>query len=132
MTRTAVDSAGPAVGPGPLAIARGVVLAFVLVLCAAFVYWHVRRFSAAAALLVIALGVSPWLLAVRGLWDGNRRVYVGALLLTTPYLGYALMDVVANPGARVYAAITLFAAFALAVALVAFIRISRRTAAAPS
>jgi len=41
------------------------------------------------------------------------------------------MEVVANPGARVYAATTLLTAFALAVALVAFLRVSRRTAAAP-
>ncbi len=126
------DGGTVAMTPGPLTAARGIALALVAVLCAVFVYWHARRFSAPAAWLMSALGVVPWLLAVRGLWRGKRRVYDGALLLTTPYLGYGLTDVIANPGARVYAAITLLTAFALAVALVAFVRLSRRTAAAPT
>jgi uncharacterized membrane protein len=117
--------------PGPVSTARAVVLALVALLCTVFVLWHARRFSADTALLVSVLGVAPWLLAVRGLWNRRRQAYAGGLLLTTPYLGYALMEVVANPGARVYAATTLLTAFALAVALVAFLRVSRRTAAAP-
>jgi uncharacterized membrane protein len=119
--------------PAPDAVraVRALALVLLAALGAVFVYWHVLRLSPHAALLASALGVAPWLLLVRGLWRGSARAYVGALLLTTPYLGYGLMEVIANPGARRYAATMLFVAFALAVALVAFLRVSRRAAAAP-
>ena len=122
--------------PVPSARALGVARALVLGLAAAllglFVLWHVTRFSAPTALLACTLAVVPWLLMIPAFRRGAPDAYLGALLLTTPYLGYALMEVLANPGARPFAAASVFASFALAVVLVAALRISRRRAAAPT
>ena len=76
--------------------------------------------------------MAPWLLALRPLVRGRPDAYLGALLLTTPYLGYGLMELVANPGARAMAAATVFVSFALAVGFTACLRLSRRAAAAPT
>ena len=45
-----------------------------------------------------------------------------AAFLTTPYLVYGLTEVLANPGARAYAGMTVLAAFALFVALIHTLR----------
>ena len=115
-----------------LVAVRALVLALTVALLGIFVLWHVIRFSAPTALLASTLGVVPWLLTIPAFRRGTPNVYLGALLLTTPYLGYALMEILANPGARTFAAATLFVSFALAVVLVAALRISRRRAAAPT
>ena len=104
---------------------------FESLLVADFVLWHPRRFSAPTAVLAIALGVLPWALMAPALWRGDRRRHVWATLLTAPYLGYGLMDVIANPGARTYAGALVLLACALFVALVAFLRLSRARAPAP-
>lgn len=115
-----------------LARARALAFALIALLLALFAVWHVGRFSPATALLAIGLAVGPWLLAARALRRGRPDAYLGALLLTTPYLGYGLMEVVANPGARVFAAATVFVSFALAVALTACLRLSRLEARGPA
>lgn len=117
----------------PLAsAARRVVFALVLVLCAVFVAWHVQRFSPRTATFVAVLGLAPWFAPLRGLQRGDRRTYAATTLLTLPYLGYGLMEALANPGARVYAGTTVFVSFALFVALIAFLRVSRPPFPAPS
>ena len=55
-----------------------------------------------------------------------------ATLLTAPYLGYGLMEVLANPGARLYAGALVLVAFATFVALLASLRLSPPPAAAPT
>ena len=117
---------------GALRSARAVAFALLAVLVALFIVWHARHYSAPTALLAIAFGLAPWLLALRPLLRGRPDAYLGALMLTTPYLGYALMELVANPGARAIAAATVFVSFALAVSLTACLRLSRRAAAAPT
>jgi hypothetical protein len=52
--------------------------------------------------------------------------------LTTPYLAYGMMEALANPGARMFAAALLMASFLLAVSLVASLRVSRLQTGAPS
>ncbi len=116
--------------PAPvLRTARNVVAALVVMLCALFVLWHAARFSTPTAALAGALGVAPWLAIGPSLWRGRRQA--AATLLTAPYLGYGLMELLANPGARPWAASLVLAAGALFVALIASLRLSRRSAAAP-
>ena len=125
-----IDALGKPTG----AFARARTLAFVLLglLLALFIAWHARHYRAPTAVLASAVAVAPWLLALRPLVRGRPDAYLGGLMLTTPYLGYALMELVANPGARAIAAVTMFVSFALAVAFTACLRFSRRAAAAPT
>jgi phosphoglycerol transferase MdoB-like AlkP superfamily enzyme len=113
-----------------LGAARAVVAGLVVLLCALFVLWHAARFSAPTALLAGALGVAPWLAIGPSLWRGRRQAV--ATLLTAPYLGYGLMELLANPGARPWAAALVLSACALFVALIASLRLNRRSAAAPT
>ena len=112
--------------------ARNLVLALLAALCAVLVAWHAQRFTPPTAALLLALALAPWLWPLRGLLAGSRRTYAASTLLTLPYLAYGLMEVLANPGARAYAGATVFLAFALFVALVAFLRLSRPPAPAPT
>lgn len=112
--------------------ARSLVFALVAALCAVLIAWHAVRFTPKTATFVLAVALVPWLLPLRGLLAGDRRTYAATTLLTLPYLAYGLMEVLANPGARVYAGATVFLAFALFVALVAYLRLSRPPARAPS
>ena len=116
---------------GAARTARHAVATLVVLLCADLALWHAVRFSAPTAALIGALGVAPWLLLAPGLWQGQRRRHEAATLLTAPYLGYGLMEVLANPGARPFAGALVLIAFTLYVALAAFLRLSRPTAAAP-
>lgn len=119
-----------ATGATPRAAARvrTVVLALVAALCLVLAVWHVARYSAHTAALALTLLLVPWALPLRGLREGNRRTYAGATLLTLPYLCYGLMETLANPGARAFAAATVLLAFAIFVALVAYLRVSLPTA----
>lgn len=114
--------------PPAAARVRTVVLALVAALCLVLAAWHVARYSAHTAALALTLLLVPWALPLRGLREGNRRTYAGATLLTLPYLCYGLMETLANPGARAFAAATVLLAFAIFVALVAYLRVSRPTA----
>lgn len=117
---------------GPVVAARRAVLALVALLCGVMVVWHVARYSPRTAALVLALALLPWLGPLRGLLRGERRTYAATTLLTLPYLAYGVMESLANPGARGFAGATVFTSFALFVALVAYLRVSRPTAPAPS
>jgi len=111
--------------------ARGAVVTLVGVLCALFAAWHIARYRAPTAALACALGIIPWLALLPGLWRGDRQTHVAATLLTVPYLGYGLMEVLANPGARLYAGGLVLVAFAVFVALLASLRVIRPSTAAP-
>lgn len=104
---------------------RTVVLALVAALCAVLAAWHLARYSTPTAALAILVLVAPWTLPLRGLLRGERRTCVLALLLSVPYVGYGVTEVLANPGARAYAGATVLLAFAIFVALVAYLRVSR-------
>jgi len=115
-----------------LRAARNAVAILVVLLCALFALWHAARYTAPTAALATAIGVAPWLAFAPGLRRGDRSRTLAATLLTVPYLGYGLMEVLANPGARVYAGALVLLAFALFVALLACLRLSRPSAAAPT
>ncbi|MCZ8130693.1 MAG: DUF2069 domain-containing protein [Steroidobacteraceae bacterium] len=121
-------------GAGNAAVprARAVVLVLLVALLAVLMAWHALRYASGPATLAIAVAVLPWLAPLRGLLAGNRRTYAIASLLAIPYLGYGLMEVLANPGARGYAGATVFLAFGLFIALIAYLRVSRPAPPAPS
>ena len=112
-------------------LAREATVALAALLCAVFVAWHVLRYSAATALLACTLGVTPWLLLGPGLWRGERQRHAAALLLVSPYLAYGLTEVLANPGARLYAGTTVLLAFGIAITALAFQRLTQPPAEAP-
>ena len=111
---------------------RAAVLVLLTALLAVLVAWHAVRYAPGPASVAIAFAVLPWAAPLRGLLAGRRRTYAIASLLAIPYLGYGLMEVLANPGARGYAGATVFLSFALFVALVAYLRVSRPAPPAPS
>ena len=119
-------------GAAALRATRNAVAALVALLCGLFALWHAARYSAPTATLACALGITPWLVVGPGLWRGDRQRCIAATLLTVPYIGYGLMEVLANPGVRVYAGALVLLAFALFVALLARLRLSRRSGAAPN
>ncbi len=116
----------------PLTNARNAVALLQALLLADFALWHAARYSAPTAILLIALASAPWLAIAPSLWRGNRRRHAWATLLTAPYLAYGMMEMLANSGARAWAGLLVLTAFALFVALTAFLRISRPTAPAPT
>jgi uncharacterized membrane protein len=118
--------------PPHAAGARRLVLALVAALIGTLVAWHAAHFSPRTAALILAIALLPWVWPLRGLVHGNRRTYAASTLLVLPYLAYGVTEVLANPGARAYAGTTVFLSFALFVALVAFLRVSRIPPRAPS
>jgi uncharacterized membrane protein len=98
------------------------VFALIATLVAVLVVWHARRYSAGAALISLGLLVTPWLLVLPGIRRRSRQMMQFAAFLTAPYLVYGLTEVLANPGARIYAGMTVLTAFALFAALVYALR----------
>jgi uncharacterized membrane protein len=113
-------------------LARAILLALATALCAVFVLWHALRYSPATAALASVIGVTPWLLLAPGLWRGRRESHAAALLLASPYLAYGLTEVLANPGARPFAGASVLLAFGIAVASLAYQRLTQPRAAAPT
>ena len=75
--------------------------------------------------LLAALLLVPLLATLPGLLRGSRRACAWALLALAPCFVYGLVEVVANPAARLAAAAILLAGLALCVALVARLRLTR-------
>ena len=69
--------------------------------------------------------VAPLAIAVPGLIARNRRTFAWATLCVTPHFIYALTEIVANPAIRELAASILVLSLGLAVALVAYLRLTR-------
>lgn len=55
----------------------------------------------------------------------QRRAYAALTLVLVAYLTFSLMELVANPAARVWASVSLLSAFALFVMLIAYLRVTR-------
>lgn len=72
--------------------------------------------------------LAPLLLPVPGLLNGRPRTHAWAALCVAPAMAFGLTEVVANPAARFAAAALLLASLAAFVALVAYLRVSRRAA----
>ncbi len=108
----------------PFGTPRRISLVLTLSLIGVLIGWHYSRLSAGAALVASTLTALPWLAMLPGLLGAQRRSYQSAAILTAPYLTYGLMEVLANPGARLYAGVTVLLAFALFVALVHSLRVA--------
>ena len=81
--------------------------------------------SAVTFWLLVFFLVGPLAMAVPGMLARNRRTYAWATLCVTPHFIYALTEIVANPSIRVLAASILVLSLALAVTLVAYLRLTR-------
>jgi uncharacterized membrane protein len=106
--------------------ARGfaLVLLATLVVVSLLAAYQGERSAVSRGLLVLLL-VTPLAIAVPGMLARNRRTYAWATLCVTPHFIYALTELVANPSIRVLAASILVLSLALAVALVAYLRLTR-------
>jgi uncharacterized membrane protein len=90
-----------------------------------FVVWHLLRYRTTTALVVSLIAVLPWLPLWRGLSKGRRRTHLYATLLLAPYLTYGLMELVANPGARLPAALFVCTGMILFVGITHGLRVRR-------
>ena len=86
--------------------------------------WQGERSTVMSWSLSLVL-LAPLAITVPGLVARNRRTYAWATLCITPHFIYALTEVVANPSIRVLAATLLLLALALAIALIAYLRLTR-------
>lgn len=102
------------------ATARTVTIAIWTALALSLLAWIAAGYSwrlcAAAALLLSA--------PLRGLLRGRRHTYAWASLFATPYLMFALTELLVNPAARWAAGASLLLVFAWFCSMVAFLRIS--------
>lgn len=87
--------------------------------------WHYSRLQPAGAAVAIVVTAGPWLGLLAPVWRRHRHATVLAVVLATPTMGYALMEVLTNRGAHTWAAATLFAAFGVFVFAGAWLRFSR-------
>jgi uncharacterized membrane protein len=71
------------------------------------------------------LAVLPLLAPLSGLLRGQRYTFAWASLFTIPYLAFAVTELLANPGARLVAGVTMLLVFAWFCSLVLFLRVSR-------
>ena len=101
--------------------ARDLSIALWVALCASLLAWSLAGYP----LLFCALAVVPLLTPLPGLLRGRRRTFAWASLFTVPYLAFAIMELLANPNARVVGGSTLLLVFAWFCSLVLFLRLSR-------
>lgn len=102
---------------------RAVVLLLVAALAALVVLWQWDSLASGSPLPLLWL--VPLLPALPGIVRGKRYTYAWSTLLVTGYIAIALTEIVANAAQRGVAIAMLLTAFALFVALVAFLRVSR-------
>lgn len=118
----------PAIAAAQSAAARRVrhgVLGGTAALIALVAWWSLGDGVDGSALALALILTVPLWLALPGLQRGTRRTYAWMSLATVFYLMLALMELVANPTARAWGALCLFAAFIVFVLLIAYLRLSR-------
>lgn len=81
-------------------------------------------FSIMGLTLALLLGAPLWL-ALPGLHRGTRRAYAWSSLALAFYLALALMETVANPSVRLWAALALFLILVIFMLLIAYLRLAR-------
>jgi uncharacterized membrane protein len=94
-------------------------LSVVVVTAAALTSAAPRSFALAAAYLL------PLALPLRGLLLGLRRTHAWATLCVIPYVVFGVTETVANPALRAVGACILFAALAVFIALIWYLRVTR-------
>jgi len=108
-----------------LSNARTAALGSLAALAGVLVLWHLARYSSGAAAVALGVTLAPLALPLYGLLARSRRTCVVATLVVAPYFAYAIMEALANPGARSFAIATLGAASLLFLSLIAYLRVSR-------
>jgi uncharacterized membrane protein len=73
----------------------------------------------------LALSFVPLLIALPGLIRRERRTFAWACVLTIPYMGAGVTEVIADPTHRAIPATLLLLAFTWLVMLVAYLRVTR-------
>lgn len=114
----------PATSPAERHIRRGV-LAGVVLLIAGVAMECLEGGLSGATVVLAAVLTSPLWLALPGLHRGTRRTYAWTSLALAFYLVLTLMETVANPSARLWAALGLFVTLAVFVLVIAYLRLTR-------
>ncbi len=78
-----------------------------------------------ARALFALLVVLPLCAFIPLLARGHRRSYAALTLCLAAYLTFTLMEVVANPGARIWAGLALLMSFGLFSLLIVYLRVTR-------
>jgi len=134
-TDPAVEGAAPGEatsGAAPPWAARGArlgVVAGVVALILLVAWWCLDGGASGSALVLAVLLSAPLWLALPGLQSGRRSTYAWMSMAVVPYLALAVMESVANPAARLWAALGLCVAFLVFVLLIIYLRLSRPAAA---
>lgn len=85
----------------------------------------VGREPSASDVLFGTLAVTPLCAFVPFLARRHRRSYAALTLCLVLYLTLALMELIANPAARIWASLTLLTSFVLFVLLIVYLRVTR-------
>jgi uncharacterized membrane protein len=109
----------------PRAVARRLVLASLLLLAITSIACVVSDWSGTPSAVLAAVLIPPLLFPLAGIARGDRRTHAWATLCVVPAFVYGLTEVVANPGARLLAALVLGASLLLFFSLVAYLRVTR-------
>ena len=112
----------------PAERARTFTLILVGALLGVVFLWHWPAQPSPQRLLWVAVLTLPLWLPLRWLIRRSRRAYAAMTLCVTPYLILGITEAVANPHARPWATLCLSLALLLFIALVAYLRLSRRQA----
>ncbi len=107
----------------PARLARGIVLGLVVALACCLSFW--QRAHLAQGHWFALLWLAPLLAPLPGLIRGTRYTYGWATLLVVGYIALALTEIVADPRSRAISTAILFVSFALFVAMVAYLRLTR-------
>jgi uncharacterized membrane protein len=106
---------------------RRLCLALNVGLIALVIGWHAAS-PAHNTGVGLALTLPLWL-PLHGLWRSKRRTFAWATLCVIPYFVIGTTEAVANPASRGWAGLCLALSLALFVALIAYLRLTRPSAA---
>jgi uncharacterized membrane protein len=111
---------------------RAGVLVGLALLIAAVATWILTPVPSLPRALWVAIVTLPLWIFVPALKRGERRRYAALTLCLVPYLMLALMEVIANPTARITATAMLLLAFGVFVLAILYLRVTRPTPEDPA
>ncbi len=105
---------------------RRVLLSWLLLLIALLTWWLTAMSWPPRMVQILAgLLILPLVLFLPAVLGGSRYATAASTLLLIPYLGWGLTEVVANPGARIFASLTVLSASVCFVFVIAWLRLLR-------
>jgi uncharacterized membrane protein len=87
--------------------------------------WILSRNLSALRVIAASAAALPLCAFLPFLVRKQRRAYAALTLCLVAYLTFSLMELVANPAARVWASVSLLSSFVLFVFLIAYLRVTR-------